>query len=273
MWPESGTRCWSTASISRWFDLTWPAGARLGVVLQEERAVQPLDFARNIALAESDRCPDGGASSRRPSLAGAHDFILELPEGYDTVVGERGRHPVGAGQRPTCRDRTARLITDPRHPHPRRRPPARSITEREAKRAIQQNMKRIAAGRTVFVIAHRLSTVRNANRIITLEAWPHRRGRQTMMRLIRSNGRYANLHYLQAGVSMDRPPSRKHRPVSENPGSGLAAREQEIGIPAGGARDPLKRPPSPIRARGDRREHQSAGLLLRGGVGRRSAAG
>jgi ATP-binding cassette, subfamily B, bacterial HlyB/CyaB len=60
-------------------------------------------------------------------------------------------------------------------------------------------MKRISAGRTVFVIAHRLSTVRNANRIITLE---HGRIVEdgTHDELIGTNGRYANLHYLQAGI-------------------------------------------------------------------------
>jgi subfamily B ATP-binding cassette protein HlyB/CyaB len=60
-------------------------------------------------------------------------------------------------------------------------------------------MKEIAAGRTVFIIAHRLSTVRQVNRIITIE-----RGRivedGTHDELIRSNGRYAELHYLQAGI-------------------------------------------------------------------------
>ena len=60
-------------------------------------------------------------------------------------------------------------------------------------------MKEIARGRTVFVIAHRLSTVRNSDRIVTLE-----RGRLvedgTHDQLIRSDGRYAKLHYLQAGI-------------------------------------------------------------------------
>jgi ABC-type transporter Mla maintaining outer membrane lipid asymmetry ATPase subunit MlaF len=69
----------------------------------------------------------------------------------------------------------------------------------ESERVIQQNMKQIATGRTVFVIAHRLSTVRNSDRIITIE-----RGRivedGTHDELIRSNGRYAKLHYLQAGI-------------------------------------------------------------------------
>jgi subfamily B ATP-binding cassette protein HlyB/CyaB len=127
-------------------------------------------------------------------LAGAHDFILELPEGYDTVVGERGSSLSG-GQRQRVAIARA-LITDPRILI---LDEATSALDYESERAIQQNMKRIAAGRTVFVIAHRLSTVRQADRIITIE-----RGRivedGNHDDLIRSNGRYAKLHYLQAGI-------------------------------------------------------------------------
>ncbi|TDM99700.1 hypothetical protein CEE86_13800, partial [Lactobacillus crispatus] len=69
----------------------------------------------------------------------------------------------------------------------------------ESERVIQDNMRRIAQGRTVLIIAHRLSTVRRADRIITLE-----RGRLVEdgnhEDLVRTNGRYANLHRLQAGV-------------------------------------------------------------------------
>jgi subfamily B ATP-binding cassette protein HlyB/CyaB len=127
-------------------------------------------------------------------LAGAHDFILELPEGYDTVVGERGSSLSG-GQRQRVAIARA-LISDPRILI---LDEATSALDYESERAIQQNMKRIAAGRTVFVVAHRLSTVRQADRIITIE-----RGRivedGNHDDLIRSNGRYAKLHYLQAGV-------------------------------------------------------------------------
>jgi ATP-binding cassette, subfamily B, bacterial HlyB/CyaB len=127
-------------------------------------------------------------------LAGAHDFILELPEGYDTIVGERGSSLSG-GQRQRVAIARA-LISDPRILI---LDEATSALDYESERAIQQNMKRIAAGRTVFVVAHRLSTVRRADRIITIE-----RGRivedGNHDDLIRSNGRYAKLHYLQAGV-------------------------------------------------------------------------
>jgi subfamily B ATP-binding cassette protein HlyB/CyaB len=76
---------------------------------------------------------------------------------------------------------------------------ATSALDYESERIIQLNMRRIAKGRTVLVIAHRLSAVRHADRIITIE-----RGRivedGSHDELIRSNGRYANLHYLQAGI-------------------------------------------------------------------------
>ena len=127
-------------------------------------------------------------------LAGAHDFILELPEGYDTVVGERGSSLSG-GQRQRIAIARA-LISDPRILI---LDEATSALDYESERAIQQNMKRIAAGRTVFIVAHRLSTVRQADRIITIE-----RGRLVEDGnhddLIRSNGRYAKLHLLQAGI-------------------------------------------------------------------------
>jgi subfamily B ATP-binding cassette protein HlyB/CyaB len=77
--------------------------------------------------------------------------------------------------------------------------PARSTSARESERIIQQNMKEIAKGRTVLVIAHRLSTVRAADRIVTLE-----RGRLvedgSHDTLINTGGRYASLHRLQGGI-------------------------------------------------------------------------
>src|SRR6185312_14576341 len=127
-------------------------------------------------------------------LAGAHDFILALPEAYDTVVGERGSSLSG-GQRQRIAVARA-LVGDPRILI---FDEATSALDYESERAIQRNMKQISAGRTVFIIAHRLSTVRSADRIITLEA-----GRVvedgTHDDLIRTNGRYAKLHLLQGDL-------------------------------------------------------------------------
>jgi subfamily B ATP-binding cassette protein HlyB/CyaB len=128
------------------------------------------------------------------TLAGAHDFTLELPEGYDTILGERGSRLSG-GQRQRIAIARA-LITDPRILI---FDEATSALDYESEQAIQQNMKQIAARRTVFIIAHRLSTVRHVDRIVTIE-----RGRiveeGSHDELIRGNGRYSKLHLMQAGI-------------------------------------------------------------------------
>jgi ATP-binding cassette, subfamily B, bacterial HlyB/CyaB len=127
-------------------------------------------------------------------LAGAHDFIVELPEAYDTIVEERGSSLSG-GQRQRIAIARA-LVTDPRILI---FDEATSALDYESERVIQENMSRIAERRTVFIIAHRLSTVRHVDRIITLE-----RGRivedGTHEELVRRGGRYASLYRIQAGI-------------------------------------------------------------------------
>jgi ATP-binding cassette, subfamily B, bacterial HlyB/CyaB len=187
--PESGRVLVDGVDLAM-VDLTW-LRRQIGVVLQEN-VLFNRSIRENIALA--DPAMPMERIIEAASLAGAHDFILELPEGYDTIVGERGSSLSG-GQRQRVAIARA-LITNPRILI---FDEATSALDYESERAIQQNMKRISAGRTVFVIAHRLSTVRNANRIITIE---HGRIVEdgSHDELIRSNGRYANLHYLQAGI-------------------------------------------------------------------------
>jgi subfamily B ATP-binding cassette protein HlyB/CyaB len=187
--PESGRVLVDGVDLAM-VDLTW-LRRQIGVVLQDN-VLFNRSIRENIALADPAMPMERVIAAA--SLAGAHDFILELPEGYDTIVGERGSSLSG-GQRQRVAIARA-LITNPRILI---LDEATSALDYESERAIQQNMKRISAGRTVFVIAHRLSTVRHANRIITIE---HGRIVEdgTHDDLIRSNGRYANLHYLQAGV-------------------------------------------------------------------------
>ncbi|MBR1213941.1 type I secretion system permease/ATPase [Bradyrhizobium sp. JYMT SZCCT0180] len=187
--PESGRVLVDGVDLAM-VDLSW-LRRQIGVVLQEN-VLFNRSVRENIALADPAMSMERVIEAA--SLAGAHDFILELPEGYDTVVGERGSSLSG-GQRQRIAIARA-LITDPRILI---FDEATSALDYESERAIQQNMKQISAGRTVFVIAHRLSTVRNANRIITIE---HGRIVEdgSHDELIRTNGRYANLHYLQAGI-------------------------------------------------------------------------
>ena len=164
---------------------------QIGVVLQEN-VLFNRSVRDNIALADPAMPMERIIDAAR--LAGAHDFILELAEGYDTVVGERGS-TLSGGQRQ--RIAIARALVG--NPRILIFDEATSALDYESERIIQENMKAIARGRTVLVIAHRLSTVRSADRIVTLEC-----GRLvedgTHDTLIKTGGRYASLHRLQAGI-------------------------------------------------------------------------
>jgi ATP-binding cassette subfamily B protein len=123
----------------------------------------------------------------------SHDFITALPKGYDTVVGERGQKLSG-GQRQ--RLSIARAVL--------KDPPvlildeATSSVDNETEAAIQRSMERIIVGRTTLVIAHRLSTVRNADTIFVLENGELREQGQHE-ELVSADGIYANLWRVQTG--------------------------------------------------------------------------
>lgn len=134
---------------------------QIGVVLQDN-VLFNRSVRENIALADPGLPLD--AVIRAAQLAGAHEFILELPEGYDTVVGEHGASLSG-GQRQRIAIARA-LVTDPRILI---FDEATSALDYESERAIQNNMRAICQGRTVLIIAHRLSAVRDAHRIIFME--------------------------------------------------------------------------------------------------------
>jgi subfamily B ATP-binding cassette protein HlyB/CyaB len=171
-------------------DVAW-LRRQIGSVLQEN-VLFNRSIRDNIALA------DPGMGMERviaaAELAGAHEFILQLPDGYSTVVGERGASLSG-GQRQRIAIARA-LVTNPRILI---FDEATSALDYESENIIQRNMRKIATGRTVLIIAHRLSAVRHADRIITIEA-----GRLvedgTHDELMNKAGRYASLHQLQAGL-------------------------------------------------------------------------
>jgi subfamily B ATP-binding cassette protein HlyB/CyaB len=187
--PESGRVLVDGIDLAM-IDTGW-LRRQIGVVLQDNILFNQ-SVRENIALADPAVSMDRVIAAA--TLAGAHDFILELREGYDTIVGERGA-TLSGGQRQRIAIARA-LITEPRILI---FDEATSALDYESERIIQDNMRRIVEGRTVFIIAHRLSTVRRANRIITID-----RGRiiedGTHDDLIRTNGRYAKLHYMQAGI-------------------------------------------------------------------------
>jgi ATP-binding cassette, subfamily B, bacterial HlyB/CyaB len=187
--PESGRVLVDGVDLAM-VDTAW-LRRQLGVVLQEN-VLFNRSVRDNIALAEPATTMERVITAAK--LAGAHEFILELPEGYDTIVGERGSSLSG-GQKQRIAIARA-LITNPRILI---FDEATSALDYESERIIQQHMQEIAKGRTVFIIAHRLSTVRRSDRIITIEA-----GRLaedgTHEDLIKTGGRYASLFRLQAGI-------------------------------------------------------------------------
>jgi subfamily B ATP-binding cassette protein HlyB/CyaB len=187
--PESGRVLVDGVDLAQ-VDPAW-LRRQIGVVLQDN-VLFNRSVRDNIALADPAMPTERVIAAAK--LAGAHDFVLELPEGYDTIVGERGSSLSG-GQRQRIAIARA-LISDPRILI---FDEATSALDYESERIVQQNMAQMARGRTVFVIAHRLSALRMADRIITIE-----RGRLiedgTHDDLIKTGGRYATLHRLQAGL-------------------------------------------------------------------------
>ncbi|WP_407155064.1 type I secretion system permease/ATPase [Bradyrhizobium sp. STM 3557] len=171
-------------------DVTW-LRRQIGAVLQEN-VLFNRSIRDNIALADPGMAMEKVIAAAE--LAGANEFILGLPDGYETMVGERGASLSG-GQRQRIAIARA-LVTNPRILI---FDEATSALDYESENIIQRNMRRISAGRTVFIIAHRLSAVRHADRIITIEA-----GRLvedgTHDELIKRAGRYATLHQIQAGL-------------------------------------------------------------------------
>ncbi|MES2178471.1 MAG: ABC transporter ATP-binding protein [Gemmatimonadota bacterium] len=144
----------------------------------------------NIAYGASERFTDAQIEVAARA-ANAHTFIMELPQGYATVLGERGTRLSG-GQRQRLAIARA-LLTDP---------PilildeATSALDTESERLVQEAIDRLLAGRTVFVIAHRLSTIVHADQILVLD-----RGeiieRGTHAELLARRGAYNRLHDAQ----------------------------------------------------------------------------
>jgi ATP-binding cassette subfamily B protein len=165
---------------------------QIGVVLQE-----PFLFhgtvAANIAYAQPEASPEEIIAAAR--AANAHDFIMSFPDGYDTVVGERGQ-TLSGGERQ--RISIARAIL--RDPRLLILDEATASVDTETEMQIQKAIERLVQNRTTFAIAHRLSTLRKAHRLIVLE-----QGKLieigTHDELLEGDGLYARLCRLQSELS------------------------------------------------------------------------
>lgn len=165
---------------------------RIGLVAQEATLFGGT-VAENIRYGRLDATDEELADAAR--AANAHEFITALPDGYDTIVGDRGMRLSG-GQRQ--RVAIARAIL--------KDPPillldeATSSLDNESERLVQEALDRLKVGRTTLIVAHRLSTIREADRIAVLDdGWLVELGTQD--ELLARDGLYARLHRLQFAVA------------------------------------------------------------------------
>lgn len=188
--PEAGKILIDGVDIA----MTDPAWLRrqVGVVLQENFLFN-ASIRENIAIHKPSASMDDVV--RVAQTAGAHEFILELSEGYDTVVGEKGEGLSG-GQKQ--RIAIARALLH--NPKILIFDEATSALDYESENIIQKNLKLITQGRTVIIIAHRLSTLKDVDKIMAID-----RGQLveygTPKALLEKNGLYAYLHKQQLGGS------------------------------------------------------------------------
>lgn len=181
--PESGRILVDGVDLNL-VDTSW-LRRQIGVVGQDTLLFN-RSVRENISLGAPGLSMEAVMDAAR--LAGANDFILQLPDGYDTVIGERGSRLSG-GQR--ARIAIARALAT--NPCMLLLDEATASLDYESERLIQDNMASIAQGRTVFIVAHRLSTLRLADRILVLddgrliETGHHQQ-------LLLEGGRYASLY-------------------------------------------------------------------------------
>ncbi|ELZ30237.1 ABC transporter [Halosimplex carlsbadense 2-9-1] len=168
---------------------------QLGYVSQDPQLFDGT-IAENIAYATEDRFDTDDPADgivRAATLAGAHEFVAQLPEGYDTEVGERGVKLSG-GQRQ--RVAIARALL--RDPKVLVLDEATSHVDNETEVQIQRSLESMAGERTTFAIAHRLSTVRDADRTLVVDDGTVA-AEGTHEELLERDGLYADLWKVQVG--------------------------------------------------------------------------
>lgn len=171
-------------------EITLPALRTLTGIVSQDTVLFNDSVRANIAYGAGEKYTQAQVEAAARA-ANAHEFITALPEGYDTILGERGTRLSG-GQRQRLAIARA-LLTDP---------PilildeATSALDTESERLVQEALDRLLAGRTTFVIAHRLSTIVHATQILVMEAGRVVE-RGTHDELLAKGGAYARLHAMQ----------------------------------------------------------------------------
>lgn len=184
--PEKGKVLIDGYDISM-VDTAWLRG-QIGIVLQEN-----FVFTGSIAYNISIHCPEASMEQiiKASKIAGAHEFISEMQNGYDTIIGEKG---VGLSGGQKQRIAIARAIVN--NPRILIFDEATSALDYESESIIQNNIEDICRGRTVIIIAHRISTLKNTDRIMTID-----RGRvvefDTHENLMEEKGIYCKLYNMQ----------------------------------------------------------------------------
>jgi ATP-binding cassette subfamily B protein len=191
--------------IARFYDVT---GGTIRVDGVDVRRLEQGHYRRQIGMVLQDPylfhgtvlenirygLPDAGLAEvvAAAQAANAHDFVCKLPHGYDTVVGERG-HTLSGGERQRVSIARA-ILHDPRILI---LDEATSSVDTETEREIQQALERLIAGRTVFAIAHRLSTLRKASRLFVIEDGRLAEAGTHRELLDQPSGRYRRLYEMQ----------------------------------------------------------------------------
>jgi ATP-binding cassette subfamily B protein/subfamily B ATP-binding cassette protein MsbA len=166
--------------------------SQIAIVLQEP-FLFPVTVAENIAYARPHASRAEIEAAAR--AANAHAFIERLPRGYDTVVGERGATLSGGERqriaiaRALLKDAPILVLDEPT-----------SAVDAETERLLLDAIERLVAGRTTFIIAHRLSTLQKAHRILAMENGMIVES-GTHAELIARGGLYARFHALQLGAA------------------------------------------------------------------------
>ena len=187
----SDIRVWTVASLRK----------QIGVVLQDT-ILFAANVSENIALGAEDVTQEEIEQAAR--LANAHEFISELPQGYETIVGERGVN-LSQGQRQriaiaraAVRDSRILLLDEPT-----------SALDEQNEREVSVALRRLAQGRTTFLVTHDLRQAESADQVMFFEKGKIKEC-GTHEELLERNGRYAQLYRSQIGSFTDHVPGELH---------------------------------------------------------------